>query len=109
ADQFPAERLQIEEEVVSMADLILAECPQDKEDLIRYYHANGEKIEIIPCGFSPEEFYPMSKTWARRFLKLSSQEKIILQLGRMVPRKGVNNVIRSVALAKEKISQIRLV
>lgn len=108
ADRFPAERIQIEEEVVSMADLILAECPQDKEDLMQFYQANEKKIEIIPCGFSPEEFYPLSKMWARRFLKLNNREKIILQLGRMVPRKGVDNVIRSIARVKEQVSNIRL-
>jgi len=82
ADKFPEERLQIEEEVASMADMVIAECPQDKEDLIQYYGVDETKIDIIPCGFSPSEFYPINKLWARRFLKLNSREKIILQLGR---------------------------
>lgn len=109
ADKFPEERLQIEEEVASMADMVIAECPQDKEDLIQYYGVDETKIDIIPCGFSPSEFYPINKLWARRFLKLNSREKIILQLGRMVPRKGVDNVVHALAKLKSTTGNIRLV
>lgn len=109
ADKFPEERLQIEEEVATMADLVIAECPQDKEDLIQYYGVDETKIDVIPCGFSPSEFYPINKLWARRFLKLNSREKIILQLGRMVPRKGVDNVVHALSRLKRTKPNIRLV
>jgi glycosyltransferase involved in cell wall biosynthesis len=109
ADRFPEERFQIEEEVASMADMVIAECPQDKEDLIQYYGVDETKIDIIPCGFSPSEFYPINKQWARRFLKLNSREKIILQLGRMVPRKGVDNVVHALSRLKSAKPNIRLV
>src|SRR5688572_23126918 len=96
-DKFPAERIQIEEKVIRDADQIIAECPQDREDLINYYQANPEKISIIPCGFSAEEFYPVEKRLARTILDLDHNEKIFLQLGRMVPRKGVDNVVNALA------------
>lgn len=100
ADKFPKERLAIEEEAVRQADHIIAECPQDRDDLIKYYNAPQNKISIVPCGFSSKEFAPMDKIAARRKLNLPQNEHIILQLGRMVPRKGVDNVIK----ALEKIS-----
>ena len=109
ADNFPVERLAIEEEAVRRASMIIAECPQDKEDLIRYYHAREEKIAIIPCGFSVKEFRPIDKEAARRILGLPQDEHIILQLGRMVPRKGVDNVIASLAQIKVKSKPVRLV
>lgn len=108
ADKFPVERLAIEEQAVKMADQIIAECPQDKEDLINYYNANEDKISIIPCGFSHNEFSPMDKQCARRILGLPQDEHIILQLGRMVPRKGVDNVIEALAGVKTKNKQVRL-
>lgn len=43
------------------------------------------------------EFEPLSKPLARVALGLPAQERVILQLGRMVPRKGVDTVIRSLA------------
>jgi histidinol-phosphate phosphatase family protein len=97
ADAFPEERLAIEDRVVALADRIIAECPQDREDLLQLYGAQHERIRIIPCGFDPREFGPGDKAQARADLGLPSEEFIVLQLGRMVPRKGVDNVIRGVA------------
>jgi D-inositol-3-phosphate glycosyltransferase len=94
-DKFPPERIEIEQRIVEEADHIIAECPQDKADLIEYYAAETEKITIIPCGFNPTEFYPMDKHLARMVLGIDSNECLILQLGRIVPRKGIDNVIRA--------------
>ena len=108
-DKFPPERLEIEEQIAKLADCIIAECPQDREDLIQYYGADPKKISIIPCGFSSEEFYPVSKIFARSLMGLNSNDFIVLQLGRMVPRKGVDNVVKSIASLKQTIKNIRLV
>ncbi|PSB15632.1 phosphoheptose isomerase [filamentous cyanobacterium CCP2] len=97
ADQFPDERFAIEDRVVHEADHIIAECPQDREDLLRLYQANVDRISIIPCGFDATEFWAINKIHARLTLGLSPDEYLILQLGRMVPRKGVDNVIRGFA------------
>jgi glycosyltransferase involved in cell wall biosynthesis len=109
ADKFPAERLSIEEKAVQQADHIIAECPQDKEDLINYYNAPEHKISIVPCGFDAGEFYPIDKQEARRALGLPQNEHIILQLGRMVPRKGVDNVIDALGRIDVKNKPVRLV
>jgi D-inositol-3-phosphate glycosyltransferase len=96
-DTFPVERLAIEDRAVAEADRIIAECPQDEHDLTRLYRADPSRIATIPCGFSPSEFWPVDKGEARAALGLPREGPIILQLGRMVPRKGVDNVIRALA------------
>ncbi|MDX2242411.1 MAG: glycosyltransferase [Leptolyngbyaceae cyanobacterium bins.302] len=95
ADEFPDERFTIEDRIIAETDAIIAECPQDEEDLCKLYHANPSKITTIPCGFNPTEFEPLSKALARVALGYPAEERIILQLGRMVPRKGVDAVVRS--------------
>lgn len=95
ADGFPDERFAIEERVVQEANAIIAECPQDQEDLCQLYHADPRRIAMIPAGFDPTEFAPMTQSVARVGLNLPLDEPLLLQLGRMVPRKGVANVIRS--------------
>jgi D-inositol-3-phosphate glycosyltransferase len=95
ADGFPDVRFEVEEKIMKEADLILAECPQDEEDMKYYYGAHPEKIAQVPCGFDPLEFSPVPREASKKALGLPLNEKIILQLGRMVPRKGVENVIRS--------------
>ena len=97
ADAFPIERLAIEDRAVAEADRVIAECPQDEADLVHHYDADPDRIVTIPCGFDPAEFAPMPKALARARLDLDPDVPMILQLGRMVPRKGVDNVIRGLA------------
>src|SRR5215203_1355344 len=99
-DKFPIERLKIEEETAREADKVIDECPQDKEDLCNLYNVDPDNVIIIPCGFCPSEFYPVNQTLARDYLGFNKNENIILQLGRMVPRKGVDNVIRALSFLK---------
>jgi len=95
ADQFPPERIAIEEHLIRQADCIVAECPQDLEDLTVLYRADKRKIDVIPCGYDAAEFAPMDRDRARRELGWDPDAFSVLQLGRMVPRKGVDNVVRA--------------
>lgn len=94
-DAFPPQRIELERELVRYADAIVAECPQDRIDLMRLYGAAPGAMTMVPCGFDPEEFGPLDKAAARARLGLDPNEFIVLQLGRLVPRKGVDDVIRS--------------
>lgn len=99
ADGFPDVRFAIEERLMHEADRVIAECPQDKLDMEQHYHAPSERIDVVPCGFDPEELWPVTLD-AREQLGFRRDDFIVLQLGRMVPRKGVDNVIRAVALLR---------
>lgn len=109
ADRFPDERFAVEDQVVETADGIIAECPQDRDDLIQLYGAKADKIHIVPCGVDLSEFWPIPKAQARATLGLPMQERVVLQLGRMVPRKGVDTVIRAIALLAQQDLPTRLV
>jgi len=98
ADRFPDSRFQIESDIVREADCIIAECPQDRRDLLNLYDADPRRIRIVPCGYDPAEMAPMDPGMARRGLGWRDGEFRILQLGRMVPRKGVDNVIEALGL-----------
>ncbi len=109
ADHFPDERFAVEERAVAEADHVIAECPQDEEDLIRLYNADPARVTIVPCGFDPMEFWPVSKQFARIALGLPPDEPAILQLGRIVPRKGIDNVIRALGrLRRDHRREVRL-
>lgn len=97
-DGFPDSRFEIEEEIMRHADCILAECPQDKEDMISLYGADKRKIEIVPCGVDLQHFFPLERDEARRVVGVGPEERVVLQLGRMVRRKGVEDVVRAIAL-----------
>jgi D-inositol-3-phosphate glycosyltransferase len=99
ADTFPDARFEIEERVAAEANAIVAECPQDRCDLLDLYGADAERIHVVPCGYAPDELGPMPRLDARRELGLPEDEAVVLQLGRMVPRKGVETAIRGFAAA----------
>jgi len=97
ADAFPPERAYIERSLVHDADRVIAECPQDRSDLVRLYAGDPARMPIVPCGFDPAEFRPMNRLRARAELGIEPSEFIVLQLGRLVPRKGIDNVILALA------------
>ncbi len=102
ADKFPDERFSIEDLIIREADGIIAECPQDREDLVQFYQAQSAKIAVIPCGFDPVEVYPVDKAIARSVLGFRADMPLVLQLGRIVPRKGIDTVIRGFARFTKK-------
>jgi glycosyltransferase involved in cell wall biosynthesis len=97
ADRFPDSRFNIEEEIVRCADRIIAECPQDRSDLVGLYGADPDRIRMVACGYDPEEMWCMDQGELRRAMGWDPHAFYLLQLGRMVPRKGVDNVIRALA------------
>ncbi|NKJ49373.1 glycosyl transferase family 1 [Burkholderia sp. SG-MS1] len=100
-DGFPDERFAIEDELVARSDIVVAECPQDEADLIEHYRADLSRIEIVPCGFDAAEFRPMDRAAAREALGWCKDEFTVLQLGRLVQRKGIDNVVCGVGILKQ--------
>lgn len=98
ADGFPPERIAVERALVRRSDVVIAECPQDRLDLERLYGAAAERIATVPGGVDTTEFRPGDRASARARLGLRDDEFIVLQLCRLVPRKGVDNVVEAMAL-----------
>jgi len=109
ADGFATERLEIEESLVAEADRVIAECPQDEIDLMTMYGADPQRLAMIPCGYDPDECAPLDQAEARERLGLPQDRSIILQLGRLVPRKGIDNVVRSLACVRDAVPNAMLV
>jgi len=101
-DLFPPDRLHIEDSLMRSADRIIAECPQDRNDMVQLYGTPAGRIDIAPCGFDPQELWPVPMRAARQRLGLALGKFTVLQLGRMVPRKGVDTVIESLALLRSR-------
>lgn len=102
ADGFPDSRFEIEDQLVREADCVVAECPQDLDDLVALYGADPGHIETVPCGFDDEEFAPVERVAARAALGWEPDVFTVLQLGRLVPRKGIDNVIRALGCLRRQ-------
>ncbi|PTB22461.1 glycosyltransferase family 1 protein [Trinickia symbiotica] len=101
-DGFPDERFAIEERLVRESDAIIAECPQDELDLREHYAPDPDRIRIVPCGFDTSEFSPADRAECRAALGWPRDRFTVLQLGRIVPRKGIDNVVRALAVLRTR-------
>jgi len=109
ADQFPARRMDIEDDTIALADGIVAECPQDHRDLTQLYRADERRIAVIPCGFARDEFWPIAKPFARRALGFAPHEPLLVNVGRLAPRKGLLESLGALRLARSRGVAARLV
>ncbi len=103
----PKLRIDAERELVKDCDRIIASTQKGMEDLISYYNAVPETIRVIPCGVNLDLFRPMNKEIAKCHLALDG-ERIILFVGRMVPLKGIDNLLKAMTYL-ERREKIKLV
>jgi len=92
-DTSPEERRWLEPGVGRSADRIIATCSDEVFELKAMGIATG-KISIAPCGVDLNFFSPEGPVAARK------RRYRILSVGRLVPRKGVDLVIRSLPYLK---------
>lgn len=102
ADTSPAERERLEPLVGRRVDAIIATCPDEVAEL-RALGIAGQHIEIAPCGVDPNMFVPGSGGDSdKHYFRL-------LSVGRLVPRKAVDNIIRALGLLHDQgISDVSL-
>jgi len=97
----PELRINAEKELVRDCHRILASTEKGKEDLIYYYDAAPETISVIPCGVNLDLFRPIKREIARCYLGLNG-ESIIVFVGRIVPLKGIDNVLKAMTHLERK-------
>ena len=99
SDSSPAERIGIERRIVRTAERIIATCADEVAELRRLAGAGGDAptIDVIPCGVDTELFTPDGQACSAGPAKPPDGPRRIVSIGRLVPRKGVDDVIRAVA------------
>lgn len=89
-------RLEIERQILDMADRIVATSPQEQEVLRTLVSVAGQ-IDVIPCGTDIQTFHAIPKADARAALGLRPDEAIVLYVGRFDPRKGIDTLVQAFA------------
>ncbi len=104
----PDLRIAAEKEVVKTCHRIVAPTDREKDNLIRYYGACGQKIGVVPCGVDLDLFYPQEKLAARRHLGFDPDDIILLYVGRFEPLKGIEKLLEAMSYLKSH-QRLRLV
>ncbi len=98
AETETARRVEVERRVIHEAEAIVAATPADRDQMVTHYHADPQRIQIIPCGVDSTFFQPQPQATARTALGLPHTRQLVLCVGRMEPLKGMDALIRAAAL-----------
>jgi len=95
-------RISGEKEVIKLSDRIVAATPAEMAQLQWLYNADGAKIEIIPPGVELSRFYPIPEDEAKEYVGIRPCDKMLLFVGRIEPLKGIDTLMKAIAIMREK-------
>jgi D-inositol-3-phosphate glycosyltransferase len=96
-------RIEIERRLVESADAIVAATPLDRAQIVWNYGAQPGHIRVVPCGVDLGRFQPRDMAAARAALDLPPPpHRLLLLVGRIEPLKGIDALIRAVALLLQR-------
>jgi len=92
-------RIDVETEIASFADRLIAATPAEQHQLEWLYGAHPDRITVIPPGVDTRHFHPIPGEIARARIGVRSDDnRMILFVGRIERLKGVDTLIRAIAL-----------
>ncbi len=95
-------RIQGEQEVLRIADRIIAATQAEVAQLEWLYQAGMNNIVIIPPGVDISHFYPIPDDEAKEFIGVPPCEQMVLYVGRIEPLKGIDTLIQAIAILHQR-------
>ncbi|PDV96968.1 glycosyltransferase [Candidatus Chloroploca asiatica] len=96
------QRIAIERRLMHEVDAVIAATSLDRAQMVWNYGAEADRINVTPCGVDLKRFQPSDQAAARQRLGLPANERLLLCAGRMEPLKGMDALIRALALLREQ-------
>ncbi len=93
-------RIAIEQKIMSQADAIIVLCETTRIQILQHYMADFEKLHVIFPGVDTDMFTTTKNATDK---KVELQKNAILTVSRLVPAKGLDRIIESLSLVKNKV------
>ncbi len=100
-------RIAVETDLVHGADALVAATPAEREHLVGLYAADPARIRVISPGVDTERFHPIPPAYAKERIGLCPERRSILFVGRIEPLKGIDNLLRAIALVVDRQPKVR--
>lgn len=97
-----SERIEGEQEVIEIADRIIAATPAEQAQLHWLYGNRTAKEVVVSPGVDRDRFQPFPKEAAKAHVGIPVQDRSILFVGRIEPLKGVDTLLQAMALIQER-------
>ena len=91
ADTSPTGRLEVEEWLASSVDRVVATTAEERRRLVAM-GAPRSRVTVVPCGVDLDHFRPGGRVWP----PASGRARIVC-VSRLVPRKGIGDVVAALA------------
>ncbi|MBB5138781.1 D-inositol-3-phosphate glycosyltransferase [Thermocatellispora tengchongensis] len=93
----PNARVLGEEQVVDVADRLVANTAAEARELVELYGADPARVAVVNPGVNLTVFQPASTGAARHRLGLPDDSRVLLFVGRVQPLKGPDVLLRAAA------------
>jgi len=103
----PIGRIVGEEEIVRLADRLIANTDAERHDLIDLYDADPARVSVVHPGVDTEVFRPGRRGEARAALGLADDAVVLLFAGRIQPLKAPDVLVEAAALLVERRPDLR--
>lgn len=91
------------------ADHIIVVSDELSTILTEELGVSADKISVRSCGVDMQHFRPIPRDQARERLGLSKQARIVLFVGALIPRKGIDVLLSAIAEMVEHDSSLQLI
>lgn len=89
----------IQETLIEAADLVIC-ASESLEQYAR--HASATTTSLVPNGFDPALYFPRDRDRSRLQLGLPLDRHVLCYAGNLLPRSGILELVRAVALLKKR-------
>jgi len=94
-------RIEVEQQLMNTAQVLVAATPAERIQLMWLYGADMKKIRVVSPGVDLDHFHPVDQKHARQEINFPLNEKLLLFVGRIEPLKGIETLLRAIAQLRE--------
>ncbi len=95
ANLFMWQLSRVEGEAARNADIVVTVSKYSKTRIVELYGVDETRIRVVPNGVDPEKFKPVVVTGEFKAKYGLTGKRIVLFVGNLIPRKGLNYLIRA--------------
>jgi D-inositol-3-phosphate glycosyltransferase len=107
AEMESEQRIAAEGEIMRFADRIVAATTLERDQMCALYGANPAHISVVPPGVDLQRFRRLPADDAKAQIGVPAAHRMILFVGRIQPIKGIDTLIRAIALLRGRDPEMR--
>jgi glycogen synthase len=86
----------VEKTAIEMADAIIAVSEETKEDVLKYFDVDQEKVKVIYNGINLQEYVVTSETSTLEKYGIDQSKPYVLFVGRITRQKGIIHLVNAI-------------